>query len=639
VTARSRKAAFAGTAAAVALAALGLPPRADVLAPGSAQSQPETVQGLPSDTSIVEGPGGRTALTRWTLRSDPRNRGLAHGWSRGRFAGASVAVPGVVNPGAVTGRAGLRNWEGSVAWYRTTLTVAQAGVYAVSFTSASYLATVWVDGQRLGSHAGEYVPFEFRHTLGPGRHTLVVRVDWRTTVQHEAGEHSAWFNFGGIDGEVSVREIGPSELLAPAIQTRLEPDAPNATRATVQIAVGVRNDGPTRTIAPQGELQHGAQTIPLSFSPLEVAAGQTVTMSATATVENPALWSPTQPNLYELTIAVGRESSWTAHVGLRQLSWSEGRLLLNGQPLLLHGASLQEEAPGHGDALSAADQQTLIGELKAIGANATRSQHPLDPGLLERLDAAGILVWQGIGPVYESGAWPANTPALLAADEQNAQTTVRQAELHPSIVAWNLVNELAHNGHRGGREALYIETMARWLHAFDPGRMVAVDVWGDHPPKHAGPLYAEVDAVSETDYSGWYDRPRDTPEQLAAMIARRLAAMHATFPGKVQIISEFGAESNALNPPASPGGYTFQSQLLATHIGVYEHDPQLSGMLVWNLRDYALTPRFAGGSIRRELPHVRLVEGLNEKGLFDYDGNAKPAAAVVAQLFAGLPAE
>ncbi len=52
-----------------------------------------------------------------------------------------------------------------------------------------------------------------------------------------------------------------------------------------------------------------------------------------------------------------------------------------------------------------------MGELKAIGANAARAQHPLDPALLERLDAAGILVWQGIGPVEGAGNWYSSTPA------------------------------------------------------------------------------------------------------------------------------------------------------------------------------------------------------------------------------------
>ena len=61
-------------------------------------------------------------------------------------------------------------------------------------------------------------------------------------------------------------------------------------------------------------------------------------------------------------------------------------------------------------------------------------------------------------------------------------------------------------------------------------------------------------------------------------------------------------------------------------------------MLVWVLRDYPLTPSFSGGSIHRVLTHLRLIEGLNQKGLFTYPGRAKPAAAVVARLFKALPA-
>jgi hypothetical protein len=117
----------------------------------------------------------------------------------------------------------------------------------------------------------------------------------------------------------------------------------------------------------------------------------------------------------------------------------------------------------------------------------------------------------------------------------------------------------------------------------------------------------------------------------------RLAAMERTFAGKVLVISEFGAESNALNPPGSPGSYSFQARLLAAHIAVYAADPKLTAMLVWVLRDYPLTPTFSGGSIHGQLPHLKLIEGLNQKGLFTYGGQAKPAAATVARLFKALP--
>ena len=128
-----------------------------------------------------------------------------------------------------------------------------------------------------------------------------------------------------------------------------------------------------------------------------------------------------------------------------------------------------------------------------------------------------------------------------------------------------------------------------------PTRMVAVDVWGDHPPVHAGALYRGVDAVAETDYTGWYDIAAGlAPPGSSAAMRARLRAQERTFAGKVLMISEFGAESNTLNRPGAPGSYGFQASLLARHIAVYAADPKLSGMLVWDLRDYPLVPELRG---------------------------------------------
>jgi Glycosyl hydrolases family 2, TIM barrel domain/Glycosyl hydrolases family 2 len=587
----------------------------------------------PSQSLIFEGAGGRMPLTQWVLARDPADRGTALGWASGRFSGTTVRVPNVVDPGPYSGAAGNTNFQGSVAWYRTSFQAPAAGRYALSFQSADYRAEVFVDGRRLGTHHGSYLPFGVQATLTAGAHTVVVRVDWRNPGrQAEEGFHRTWFNWGGLDGVADVRLLGPSELRTPRIETTVSPDG----QATIKVSVEVHNYGPTRTIAPEGSLARGTGAIPLSFAPVTLAAGASALETATATVPEPALWSPAAPNLYQLGLAVGSESSYTARVGLRQLTWHGQALFLNGRRLRLHGATIQQDAPGHGDALTPADEDAIVSKLKAIGANAVRAQHPLDPALLERLDAAGLLVWQGVGPVEGAGMWYSNSPRLLAEAEQQVRTAAAAAALHPSIFAWNLVDEVARNG-RNGAEVAYVRDSARWLHAHDPGRMVAVDIWGRDPPSNAGPIYAEADAVAETDYTGWYEVPHDTPGQLAARMRARLAAMERTFPQKVLVISEFGAESNTLNRPGSPGSYGFQSSLLANHIRVYAADPHLTAMLVWVLRDYPLTPTFTGGSIHSVLPGLRLIEGLNQKGLFTYGGAAKPAAGTVASLFKALP--
>lgn len=602
-----------------------------LLAGGAAAAEAPSAQSL-----IFEGPGGRMALVRWTLRADPANRGLAHGWARGAFSGRQVSVPNDVNPTAYSGQAGQRNYEGSLAWYRTSFTAASAGSYALDFQSANFQATVWVDGHALGSHRGSYLPFELRSRLAAGTHTVVVRIDWRDpAAQSRAGFHRTWFNWGGLNGEVDVRAIGQSELSAPRVQSTLGTGA-SAGQLSVKLSVEVHNYGPARVLAPEGSLVHESQSIPLSFPAVTLAHGQAARVTSTVSVPEAALWSPGSPSLYQLDLAIEGESSYSARVGLRELSWRSGHLLLNGRRLLLHGASIQEDVHGQGDALTPASQDRIIGRLKAIGANAVRAQHPLDPALLERLDAAGFLVWQGIGPVEGAGNWYSHTPRLLAEAERQARTAVLAAQLHPSIFAWNLADEVADNGHDSS-EVHYVRATAHWLHAQDPTRMVALDVWGDHPPRNAGAIYADVDAVAETDYTGWYDAPKDTPVQLADQMRGRLAAMERTFAGKVLVISEFGAESNHLNGQGAPGSYAFQSRLLAAHVFVYRADPRLTAMFVWLLSDYPLTPTFTGGSIHNVLPHVRLIEGLNQKGLFTYAGQPKAAAGVIARLFKALP--
>jgi hypothetical protein len=60
-------------------------------------------------------------------------------------------------------------------------------------------------------------------------------------------------------------------------------------------------------------------------------------------------------------------------------------------------------------------------------------------------------------------------------------------------------------------------------------------------------------------------------------------------------------------------------------------------MLIWILRDFAVAPSFAGGSIHRQVPGIHIVRGINQKGLFTYSGAEKPAVAMVRSIFRRLP--
>ena len=127
-------------------------------------------------------------------------------------------------------------------------------------------------------------------------------------------------------------------------------------------------------------------------------------------------------------------------------------------------------------------------------------------------------------------------------------------------------------------------------------------------------------------------------ERVPVGVVRWLAAIRRVFPDKVIAVTEFGAEANGRNATTSPGGYAFQSHLLDLHLTTYAAIPNLAGALVWNLRDFAVAPTFYGGSIKSQVPNIKLVRGINQKGLFDLRYKAKPAVRVVSGRFAAQAA-
>jgi hypothetical protein len=493
---------------------------------------------------------------------------------------------------------------------------------------------VYIDGKLEAEHKGEYLPFELRVPLTAGtRHKLVVRADWRGPAAMKAdGWHRLWFNFGGINRGVSIRRIGPSEISYPEMNTKLVDGA-----AVLDLEIHLRNNVDARALGARGTLKRGDRSIPFEFPAEPLAKGGTEVLQTQVRVPNPDLWSPSAPNLWDMEIEVPGESTYRARVGLREVRADGTDLLLNGKPIRLRGASIHEDVFGRGDGLRPVDQDRMIGHLKAIDANATRSQHPLDPGLLERLDAAGIMIWQGVGPTDAPGSWTSRGEKRVRAAKERVRTSVRQAQLNPSIITWNLANEVAGKGH-DEEQIGYIDSMATELRRIDPSRPIALDIWGAHPPKEPSRIYSHIDMIGWTNYIGWYESTNASADEIRSEIKTRLSALRKVFPRKVIAVTEFGAEANSRNVTTAPGGYAFQAHLLDLHLQTYASIPNLAGALIWNLRDFAVTPSFFGGSIKRQVPNIILVRGLNQKGLFDVRYKAKPSVEVVNGRFAAQAA-
>jgi hypothetical protein len=584
---------------------------------------------------IYAGPGDRAQLDGlWRFKRDHEDVGLKNGYPAGKFRGDLVHVPFVPDATRISGRRGVSNFRGTVGWYRTKIVVPTDALYAIRFESVNHRAQVFIDGKLVRTHTGEYLPFELRAPLKAATpHMLVVRADWRGPyAMKRDGWHRLWFNYGGINRGVTIRRVGASELVIPELQTRLSGSA-----AQVSVNVHVRNNADTRVVPVHGTLTHGDRSIPLEFPAEPIAKDETQVLQARARVDNPELWSPSTPILWDLELEVPGEATYRARVGLREVRADGSRLLLNGQRIRMRGASIHEDVFGRGDALLPSDQDRLVEQLKTIDANATRTQHPLDEGLLERLDAAGIMIWQGVGPTDAPGNWTSVGAKRMRTARNRVLTTFHQTQLHPSIITWNLANEVAGEGHPGG-QIPYLDAMSAELKRIDPGRPIALDIWGAHPPHQTSLIYRNIDMIGWTNYIGWYESTHASADEIRNEIRTRLDAIRKVFPHKVIAVTEFGAEANGRNPTTEPGGYAFQSHLLDLHLTTYAAIPNLAGALVWNLRDFAVTPTFYGGSIKSQVPNIKLVRGINQKGLFDMSYKAKPSVRVVSGRFAAQAA-
>ncbi|HEX4734179.1 MAG TPA: glycoside hydrolase family 2 TIM barrel-domain containing protein [Thermoleophilaceae bacterium] len=571
-------------------------------------------------TLYADAPNGMFLLDRgWTTRADPHDAGLRRGWwHSGATAGfRPTSVPNAFNARNLS----RRSFAGGVQWYRASFTAPQVdGVaqWRTRFESVNVDATVWLNGKRIGHHRGAYLPFELvASSLRNGANELVVRVDSRgnATDLPPANRPRGWWNFGGILREVYLRAVRSFDLsdlhVVPA------PGAP----ATVHVTGTVRNMSVATLPAPVTVHLRGRGIDTTSVVDLgAVGPRERKQIDTTATIPSPELWSPSSPTLYELTVTLPGGQTTTSHFGIRR--WSvgrDGRLLLNGAPLTLRGASFHEQTPANGAAMTPANRAEIVRELQAIGANATRTHYPPHPALLEAFDRAGIVFWEQI-PVWRVRERQLRNKRFRS----NALAALRQAIVrdrnHASVLAWSVSNETL----RGGAgERAYLRAARTVVNQLDRTRLLAADK-SLQPLNDLPSWYRSLDAIGLNEYVGWYGGK-------TSELRGDLAEIHRRFPHQALVVTEFGAEANRSGPASRKGTYAFQQRFLANHLNVFDKTPFLSGALVWVLRDFAARPGWTGGN-----PHPR--PPILFKGLFNQNGSPKPAAATVKQSFGRAPA-
>src|SRR5215212_6211057 len=559
-------------------------------------------------------------------------------------AGRATQVNGPWQPARVPSvfdtRALPSLYPGSVRSYRVSFAgprTPRGFGWLIRFESVRRKATVFLNGRRVGSNADPYTPFTVaaRGLRPGGRNRLVVIVDGRKNPKLP----EAWRNWNGIVRPVTLVPAGPAHIEDLGTMSRVRCRGP-ARRCRAELLLdgmlerrGARRIRPSLVVrlrAPGGRVTRHSFQLPAQRA-------ERRRMQLSMQVPAPQLWSPDAPRLYRAVLTL-RDGDRVVQrdrrrIGLRSVQVKRGHLWLNNRRLQLRGASIHEDMPGSGAALTGADMDRIVADLKDLGANVTRAHYLLNDRLLDRLDRAGILVWNE-APIWQrdAGAHLLWQPKELKRALLSVRRTVTAARSHPSVLTHSVANELTFTpDQKPGTKRFLLAAQAQ-ARDLDPTLPISVDIKGRLGFAEQF-TYHSFDMLGLNQYFGWYRWVEDF-----SLLEPYIYELRDLYPRKAIVMTEFGAEGRpelADAPPDLKGGYPFQAFHAARTLDVVDRSPVLSGAIYWTLREFEIYPGWQGGAGRR--PPQYEPNTRHHKGLMTYEGEHKPVFDVVRDHYRATP--
>ena len=388
-------------------------------------------------------------------------------------------------------------------WYNRTFTVPaqwKKQNVLLHFGAVDWKADVWVNDVKVGSHTGGYVPFSFDITqaLKAGENTLTVRV-WDPTDRGYQPRGKQVCNPDGI-WYTPVSGIWQTVWLEPVAAMHIEnlrilPDVDaNTVTVTVQKSVECPAMMAEVKVLDGGKLVATARGI--NNEPVEVRMP-----------ENPKLWSPDSPFLYDLEVTIYKDGkpvdSVKSYAAMRKISTKRDdngivRMQLNNKDLFQFGPLDQGWWP---DGLyTAPSYEAMIFDIdktKEWGFNMIRKHIKVEPAAwYTYCDRKGIIVWQDMPSGDRNPEWQMHQyftgTELKRSAESEACYRKEWKEImdflysYPCICTWVPFNE--------AWGQFKTPEIAEWTKQYDPSRLVN--------PASGGNFYHCGDIVDLHNYPG-----------------------------------------------------------------------------------------------------------------------------------------
>jgi hypothetical protein len=336
--------------------------------------------------------------------------------------------------------ADLRDYAGA-AWYWRTWTLNDLAPdlrMLLRFGAVDYQADVYVNGQKVGSHEGGYLPFEFDITpqIHKGENQVAVRVVDPGAKPHDMvegisyaeiphGKQNWYVQTSGLWQSVELDARPPMHLGAVHVSGKAD--------GTFTISAPIVN--------PSGHVDVRVEVLdPIGQSVWKqshlLAPGEN-RAEFSGTLSKPSLWSPANPALYTLRAWLGSGDREDYRFGFRTFETHGGKFYLNDQAVYLRGALDQDFYP---DSIYTPPSLEYIKDemqkAKLMGLNLLRCHIKVpDPRYLQAADEVGLLIW------YEIPNWDKLTDNSKRRGMETLRGMVERDANHPSIVIVSIINE------------------------------------------------------------------------------------------------------------------------------------------------------------------------------------------------------
>ncbi|MBS1709493.1 MAG: DUF4982 domain-containing protein [Armatimonadetes bacterium] len=343
---------------------------------------------------------------------------------------------------------------GGFGWYRKTFRAPAAWLgrrVEVRFDGVYMRSKVWLNGRLLAEHPYGYTPFNvvLDGLKTNEDNTLQVEVD-------STASNSRWYTGSGIYRQVRLVVTEPLHLKTWG--SRVDTVDLSSDDATMLVRTTVANDMSVpseaklvrRILAPNGLV------VWTSEAGLTVPAKSEHTEKASFRLSAPLLWTPDSPNLYRLVsqLKYGDKTidEATTTFGVRTVAVTAATgLLLNGNPVDLHGGCVHHDNGPLGAVSVPRAEERRVQIMKSCGYNAIRTSHnPPSAALLDACDKLGMLVLEEAFDnwhrqkgsnynLYFDKWWQRDLDAMIGRDANR-----------PSVIMWSVGNEIPEQADEDG---------------------------------------------------------------------------------------------------------------------------------------------------------------------------------------------